>query len=105
VTEKEAVTAFLAGQRVSIGTYFSGSSETVNYRDKKTQQAMSFVTVKHTCIIGGEPCVVQERVPEGFKPEQFVQSIKQGAKVFVTFTALVPRSGIAIYSGVVQNLV
>jgi len=105
LTEDQAVEMFKRGEKVILAEYRFGKAEHIKYRDKKTGQPASFTTVRHTVEVGDASFLVSERVPEGFKVEEFHSDIPKGARVLLKFEKFTVQNGIGQWAGVVVPVV
>lgn len=81
MTKDKAMSGFLAGELLCIGEYRMSEASIVDYRDKTTGKPASFPSIKHTVEFGRRSVTVQDRAPEGFRVEGFVEPFKKGQHV------------------------
>jgi hypothetical protein len=104
ITIPDALKAFQSGEKVHIVELRHSKAETINYRDKKTGQPASFTQIRHSIELGDTPALVGERVPDGFKPDEFKQSMSKGTKCLLRYDSCMIDKGVNHYSGTLQPL-
>lgn len=88
------------GRPCVVGVYFGSKVEVINYRDKKTGQAASFSKQTHTVILGQQPAVVSERIPDGVNAKQLEADLlagkfpfKSGSRVLIEVKGVTESRG------------
>ena len=99
ITLDEAVELFKVGDKIIVCEYRLGKAERINYRDKVTQKAAHFVTVRHSIEIGDSAFIVSERVPDDFDEKAFKPSITKGTKCVLRFDRFAVANGVGQFSG------
>lgn len=105
ITLDEAVELFKGGDKLIVCEYRLGKAERINYRDKVTQKAAQFVTVRHSIEIGDSAFVVSERVPDDFDEKAFKPTITKGTKCVLRFERFAVANGVGQFSGTLIPLV
>lgn len=104
MTQKEAVEAFLSGKRVAVVEYRSSKAETINWRDKESNKALTAVFLRHNVEMDDITATVNERTAEGFKPEAYKAPFTKGQKCVLVFSDLTTVKGVTTSRGVLHPL-
>jgi len=101
-SEKDAVAAFLSGQRVALVEYRFGKAETVHYRDKQTGKAAEFTSIRHTVEGPEGSYILTERVADGFKADEWKPEIAKGTRCLLKFSRYMEEKGVGQFSGTLE---
>jgi len=105
VTMEQAVESFKRGEKVLLCEYRFGKGERIKYRDKVTQKAAEFATIRHTVEVGDSSFIVGERAPENFDENAYKSPIAKGTKCLLRYERFTVTSGVGQFSGTLVPVV
>jgi hypothetical protein len=104
ITMDDAIGLFKKGHQVVVVEYRNSVAETITWRDKESQKAMSAPILRHNVETETGPMVVDERQGEGFRPEDYKAPFKKGQRCLLHFNDMETQRGVLRARGVLQPL-
>lgn len=102
--ESEAVKLWQEGHLVARVTYVGSSAETIRWRDNASGKALEAPVLKHSVVVGNGVGIVNERVPDTFKVEDYKPPFAPMSKCLLTYTSMEPNKGVPAFRGRLEPL-
>jgi len=102
--KEELLKRLEAGECLLVGEYRRGLAETIKWRDKVTKEQLQAPTVRHTIETATKSLTLNERPVEGFKVEDWKQTIPTGTRVVVLVTQYQVQGGAVAVRGTCEPL-
>lgn len=104
MTKQVLIDSILSGQAFIVVEFRASKTETIKYRDPKTQQAAQFTKLTHNVEMAGSPVIVSERIPDGVDPNTIKSPFSKGQMVVLHLQRLTTEKGVTIAQGQLHSL-